>query len=84
MLGDYLTLIGLFLTVGVNIATVAYMSGSMNTRQQQLEKELSKIEQEFKEIRSLIPVLATIKAQVEMIGATVSDLKQLVMKQDHA
>lgn len=80
MEGSLINWLGFALTVGANLVTVAYMTGSVSARIAHLEKEMGGIEAELKEMRSLFPTLATIKAQLEMLGQNVNELKALVKK----
>lgn len=80
MEGTLLNWLPMFITLAVNLATVAYMSGSISARITQFEKEMSKVESELKEMRSLLPALATIRAQLDMLGQNVNELKNLVKK----
>ena len=67
--------IALGVTFIINFVTVGFISGTLSSRVAHMEDELHRVTVDIKEMRALIPELAALKAQLEHINASLTEMK---------
>ena len=68
-------IIGMAVTVVVNVATLAYISGTTIARLNFAERELEKLSEEIKDIRSMKEDLAVVKSTLDSTQKTLLEIK---------
>jgi len=71
--------IGLGVTIIVNFLTLGFVSGTLSSRVSHIEKELHKLGEDVEGMRTLVPELATVKAHLEHISASLTEMKAVWM-----